>query len=104
MDQNYEIDLKYIEAMLQHLYHNLEQDNIDDNIEMAKTVFAMIFDSDILYQNHNKTSFNTKFELVLSMFYENCPNDFQEFIDKMNNFHSDMISFDSIKVTDVKVY
>ena len=104
MEQNYEIDLKYIKAMLQHLYHNFEQNKVDENIEMAKTIFTMIFDSDILHQNHNKTNFNTKFELVLTMFNECSPNDFQEFIDKMNNFYSDMISFDSIKVTDVKVY
>src|SRR5438128_2082877 len=88
-----EINVKYVEAMVKELDTN--------NINLAKNLIEMIFDSEILYE-HTKTSFNSMFEEKLKeMKAKNS--DFEKYYKRMMEFKEDMKSFDSITVTDVMV-
>ena len=102
MSNIYEINIKYVKTMVTQL-NNISQYKKED-IDIAKIIFSMIFDSDMLHQNHNKTDFTLVMEKVLIKFYKINQEEFQEFINMMNEFKSDMISFDSITISDLQVY
>ena len=100
-----EVNVAFIETML----YNIKIDVLDKNqlntfsLNLAKTLFRLVFESDILHDNHGKNGFNSNFEYILTKFYNYKPAEFQEFMDKMKEFKEDMISFDSIKCTDIYV-
>jgi len=83
-----EVNVAFIEAIL----YNIKTDVLTKNqiktfpLSLAKTLFSLVFESDILHDNHEKNGFNSNFENILTNFYKYKPTEFQEFMDKMKEF------------------
>ena len=108
MEEKYltnEINDKYIMMMLNDFKVSINVHTIDHLSKLAVSFFSMVFDSDILHQNYKKNNnICPYFSNLVYLFHSNNPKRFQEFVDKLVQFEEDMKSFDSIKITNIKVY